>query len=176
MLQSNSPMELQHVSISFWSPVIRRDVWKSCVFILGFSAEKQSAGLCLQSQRDCVFRALRARQRRHCASSDIQPADSVCGPLRRSSEWKGSKLCPAESDKVAAFLFGERETSTDWDFLCSTVLACSGSVPASRYGCEDSLSSNVTLISFSFLSIPILYVNICDVTKGIGFSRIPRPG
>lgn len=167
MLRSNRPVETQHVSISSWSPLLGETFEKSCVFILGFSAKKQSAGLRLQSQQDCVFGALRARQRRHCASSDI---------LRRSSEWKGSKLRPAESDKVAAFLFGERETSTDWDSLCPAVLACSGSVPASRYGCKDSLSPNVTLISFSFPSIPILYVNICDATKGHRILADTSPG
>lgn len=72
----------QHVSISVFV-IIWRGIWNSRVFIFGF---RQWNVLllpgCLQSQQDCVVRPLGGRQR-YCASSDINPADSLCRMVQK---------------------------------------------------------------------------------------------
>lgn len=54
------------------------ETFEIAVFILGFRRRPVLLiPRCLQSQQDCVVRPLGGRQR-YCASSDINPADSLC--------------------------------------------------------------------------------------------------
>lgn len=77
MLQSDNPVKIRHASISLCTiTLLGKTFEKTVAFNLGFNIEQQlKTDLYLQSQQDCVFRALGARRRRHPASSDIQPAD-----------------------------------------------------------------------------------------------------
>ncbi len=152
-------------SVFYFFAFIWSDIWNSRVFSLGF---RQSTVLlvtgCLQSQQDCVARPLGGRQR-YCASSDINPSDSLCRMVKKVQTERAenshcfcltrSLLCSSEkgtyfnNNNHHPDNFCETQTmieslySIDRNFFCPIASAFSVSIPVS---CKEYNFSYVLLV------------------------------